>query len=257
MRLENRVCLITGGGSGIGEAIARRFAEEGAIVEIGDRDGARAATVAEQIRQSGARAEATELDVRDKSSAESWVSHVIQHQGRIDVLVNNAGISAVGELHNVPLELWDAVMAVNVTGVFLVSRVVLPYMMERRAGSVINMSSSIAELGLARRAAYAATKGAVLAMTRSMQVDYAPFGIRVNALMPGTILTPFVERYLERDYADPEQARASLRQRQLADDLGRPQDVAHAALFLASDESRYVMGTGLSVDGGTNAGKPY
>ncbi len=257
MRLENRVCLITGGGSGIGEAIARRFAEEGAIIEIGDRDEVRAVAVAQQIRHSGARAEATEIDVRDPNSAERWVSHVIQRHGKIDVLVNNAGISAVGELHNVSLELWDAVLAVNVTGVFLVSRVVLPYMMERRSGSVINMSSSIAEMGLARRAAYAATKGAVLAMTRSMQVDYAPFGIRVNALMPGTILTPFVERYLERDYADPEQALASLRQRQLAEDLGRPQDVAHAALFLASDESRYVMGTGLSVDGGTNAGKPY
>lgn len=257
MRLKDRVCLITGAGSGIGEAIARRFAEEGAIVEIGDRDIDKAENVAREIRQGGARAEARRVDVRDEDATKTWVSEVIGQHGKIDVLVNNAGISAVGELHNVSRELWDAVMAVNVTGVFLVSRAVLPYMMQQWSGSVINMSSCIAEIGLARRAAYAATKGAVLAMTRSMQVDYASFHIRVNAIMPGTILTPFVEQYLKKDYADPEAALASLRQRQLADDLGRPEDVANAALFLASDESQYVMGTGFTVDGGTSAGKPY
>lgn len=257
MRLKDRVCVITGAGSGIGEAIAWRFAKEGALVEIGDRDQDRAETVAREIRQTGLWAEARGMDVRDADAAETWASDAIRRHGRIDVLVNNAGISAVGELHHVSRELWDAVLAVNVTGVFLVSRAVLPYMMERQSGSIINMSSCIAEMGLAKRAAYAATKGAVLAMTKSMQVDYAPFHIRVNAIMPGTILTPFVERYLQQDYADPETALASLRRRQLADDLGRPEDVANAALFLASDESRYVMGTGLTVDGGTNAGKPY
>lgn len=257
MRLRDQVCLITGGGSGIGEAIARRFAQEGAIVEIGDQDQGPAETVAREIRQAGLRAEARGIDVRDEDAAEQWASSVMRQHGRIDVLVNNAGISAVGELHNVSRELWDAVLAVNVTGVFLVSRAVLPYMMKQQAGSVVNMSSCIAEMGLAKRAAYAATKGAVLAMTKSMQVDYAPFHIRINAIMPGTILTPFVERYLQKDYKDPEAALASLRQRQLAADLGRPEDVASAALFLASDESRYVMGTGFTIDGGTNAGKPY
>lgn len=257
MRLKDKVCLITGAASGIGEAIAHRFSEEGAWVEIGDRDPDRGLETARRIAEMGGRVHFYPLDVRHGPSSEAWVKDVIGRHGRIDVLVNNAGISAVGELHEVSEELWQDVMAVNVTGVFLVSRAVIPEMIRRGAGSVINMSSCIAEMGLARRAAYAASKGAVLSLTRSMQVDYAGYHIRVNALLPGTILTPFVEGYLKRDDDNPEEALAQLKQRQLADDLGRPEDVAEAALFLASDESRYVMGSGLVVDGGMTAGKPY
>jgi NAD(P)-dependent dehydrogenase (short-subunit alcohol dehydrogenase family) len=117
------------------------------------------------------------------------------------------------------------------------------------------MSSAIAETGLARRVSYAASKGAVLALTKSMQVDLAPHGVRVNALMPGTIMTPFVERYLQESYADPEEGRRSIRSRQLGGELGTPEDVAQAALYLASDESRFVLGSGLVVDGGLSAGK--
>src|SRR5213079_2069550 len=146
--------------------------------------------------------------------------------------------------------LFDRVMKVNVRGVYLMSRAVVPHMIRQRSGSIINMSSSIAEIGLARRVSYAASKGAVLAMTRSMQVDLAQHGIRVNALLPGTILTPFVERYLKEAYADPEEGYASIRKRQLTSELGRPEDVAQAALFLASDESKFMMASGLIVDGG-------
>jgi len=128
-------------------------------------------------------------------------------------------------------------------------------MMEAKSGSIINMSSCIAEIGLGRRASYAATKGAVLALTKSMQVDYAPYGIRVNALLPGTILTPFVEDYLRKSYADPEAGYASLKTRQLSGDLGRPEDVAKAALFLASDDSKFMMGSPLYIDGGVVFGK--
>jgi NAD(P)-dependent dehydrogenase (short-subunit alcohol dehydrogenase family) len=117
------------------------------------------------------------------------------------------------------------------------------------------MASVLAEIGLARRVSYAASKGAVLALTKSMQVDLAPHGVRVNALVPGTIMTPFVEGYLRESYDDPEEGRRSIRKRQLTGELGSPEDVAHAALFLASDESRFVMGSGLVVDGGTIAGK--
>jgi NAD(P)-dependent dehydrogenase (short-subunit alcohol dehydrogenase family) len=117
------------------------------------------------------------------------------------------------------------------------------------------MSSAIAQTGLARRVSYAASKGAVLALTKSMQVDLAPHGVRVNALMPGTIMTPFVEGYLRDAYADPEDGRRSIRSRQLTGDLGLPEDVAHAALYLASDESRFVVGSGLVIDGGLSAGK--
>jgi NAD(P)-dependent dehydrogenase (short-subunit alcohol dehydrogenase family) len=128
-------------------------------------------------------------------------------------------------------------------------------MVARRSGSIVNMASVLAEIGLARRVSYAASKGAVLALTKSMQVDLAPHGVRVNALVPGTIMTPFVEGYLRESYDDPEEGRRSIRSRQLTGELGSPEDVAHAALFLASDESRFVMGSGLVVDGGTIAGK--
>ena len=128
-------------------------------------------------------------------------------------------------------------------------------MIERKAGSIINMSSCIAEIGLARRVSYAASKGAVLSMTKSMQADLAQHGIRVNALLPGTILTPFVERYLKDSYADPEEGMVSIRKRQLSNDLGRPEDVANAALYLASDESRFVLASGLIIDGGVTGAK--
>jgi NAD(P)-dependent dehydrogenase (short-subunit alcohol dehydrogenase family) len=146
-------------------------------------------------------------------------------------------------------------MRVNARGVFLMSRAVAPAMVAQRSGSIVNMSSAIAETGLARRVSYAASKGAVLALTKSMQVDLAPFGVRVNALMPGTIMTPFVERYLAESYADPEEGRRAIRSRQLTGELGTPEDVARAALYLASDESRFVMGAGLVIDGGLSAGK--
>jgi NAD(P)-dependent dehydrogenase (short-subunit alcohol dehydrogenase family) len=128
-------------------------------------------------------------------------------------------------------------------------------MMKQSSGSVINMSSCVAEIGLARRASYAATKGAVLALTKSMQVDYARYNIRVNALLPGTILTPFVENYLNDSYDDPEAAISALKLRQLSGELGRPADVAQAALFLASDDSKFMMGSPLYIDGGVVFGK--
>ena len=134
---------------------------------------------------------------------------------RIDVLFNNAGISGVGDVLETEPDLFDRVMRVNVRGVYLMSRAVVPHMIKQRSGSIINMSSCIAEIGLARRVSYAASKGAVLAMTKSMQVDLAQHGIRVNALLPGTILTPFVERYLKESYKDPEEGYASIRKRQL------------------------------------------
>ncbi len=175
--------------------------------------------------------------------------------GRVDILFNNAGIAGVGVLHETPVDLWDRVMAVNVRGVFLVARAVLPAMIEARRGSIINMSSTIAEIGLANRASYAASKGAVLSLTRQMQADYATYGIRVNALLPGTIHTPFVDRFLADSYDDPVAGLETLKERQLTGELGRPEDVAAAALFLASDESRFVLGSGMFVDGGVRGAK--
>jgi NAD(P)-dependent dehydrogenase (short-subunit alcohol dehydrogenase family) len=254
-RLEGKVCIITGAGSGIGRASARLFAREGAMVAVADIDLAAARATVAEIEHAGGQAAAEEVDVTDEPQAVDLAQRVVDRFGRIDVLFNNAGIGGVGDILETGAELFDRVMRVNVRGVYLMSRAVVPHMIRRKSGSIINMSSCIAEIGLARRVSYAASKGAVLSMTKSMQVDLAQHGIRVNALLPGTILTPFVERYLKESYGDPEEGMAAIRKRQLTNELGRPEDVAGAALYLASDESRFVMASGLVVDGGVSGTK--
>jgi NAD(P)-dependent dehydrogenase (short-subunit alcohol dehydrogenase family) len=256
-RLGGKVCLITGAGSGIGRATAVAFASEGAAVAVADIDQGAAAETVRQIGEADGDGSATgfTVDVTDPESCERLASDVVSAFGRVDVLFNNAGIAGVGVLHETSVELWDRVMAVNVRGVFLVARAILPHMIAAGRGSIINMSSTIAEIGLANRASYAASKGAVLSLTRQMQADYAPHGIRVNALLPGTIHTPFVDRYLIESYDDPVAGLEILKKRQLTGDLGQPEDVAAAALFLASDESRFVLGSGLFVDGGVRGSR--
>lgn len=241
-RLAGKVCIVTGAASGIGLASAQLFAAEGAHVVAADLDGS-----AEGVTHT--------VDVADEQQTEALAAAVLAEHGRIDVLFNNAGIAGVGDVGETTPELFERVMRVNVLGVFLMSRAVVPAMIEQQAGSIVNMSSAIATTGLARRVSYAASKGAVLAMTKSMQVDLAPHGVRVNALLPGTIMTPFVERYLAESYEDPEEGRRSIRSRQLTNDLGTAEDVALAALYLASDESRLAFGSGLVIDGGLSAGK--
>jgi NAD(P)-dependent dehydrogenase (short-subunit alcohol dehydrogenase family) len=238
VRLEGKVCIVTGAASGIGLASASLFAEEGATVIAADLEGT-----------------PYRVDVGDEQETQALANTVVAEHGRIDVLFNNAGIPGVGDVTETSLDLWERVMRVNGRGVFLMSRAVVPTMIAQRSGSIINMSSAIADTGLARRVSYAASKGAVLALTKSMQVDLAQHGVRVNALMPGTIITPFVERYLRESYDDPDEGRRSIRSRQLTGDLGTAQDVARAALYLASDESSFVMGSGLVIDGGLSAGK--
>jgi NAD(P)-dependent dehydrogenase (short-subunit alcohol dehydrogenase family) len=237
-RLAGKVCIVTGAASGIGAASAALFADEGATVVAADLDGT-----------------PYRVDVGDEDETRELAAAVVAEHGRIDVLFNNAGIAGVGDVEETTLELWEHVMRVNARGVFLMSRAVVPAMIAQKSGSIVNMSSAIAETGLGRRVSYAASKGAVLALTKSMQVDLAPHGVRVNALLPGTIMTPFVEGYLRESYADPEEGRRSIRSRQLTGELGSADDVARAALYLASDESRFVLGAGLVVDGGLSAGK--
>jgi len=254
-RLQGKVCLITGAGSGIGQATAQLFAREGAQVVVADIDDRGARSTVAGIRKSGGEAVAEHADVTDEQDTIALAAKVAKRFKRIDVLFNNAGISGVGDVLETEPDLFDRVMRVNVRGVYLTSRAVVPYMIKQGFGSIINMSSCIAEIGLARRVSYAASKGAVLSMTKSMQADLAQHGIRVNALLPGTILTPFVERYLKESYKDPEEGFASIRKRQLTTELGRPEDVASAALYLASDESKFVMASGLVVDGGVTGAK--
>ncbi|PAV31201.1 short-chain dehydrogenase [Virgibacillus profundi] len=254
MRLNNKVALITGAGSGIGRETAYLFAKEGATVIVNDLNEEAGNQTAHQINEQGGEALFIQANVTNESECKRMTEEAITAFGKIDVLFNNAGVSGVGVLHETELEDWNKVMNVNINGVFLVSKYVIPHMIKQQSGSIINMSSCIAEIGLANRASYAATKGAILALTKSMQVDYAKDNIRVNALMPGTIFTPFVEDYLSKD-PNPEAAVNAIKGRQLGGDLGKPIDVAFAALYLASDESKFVMGTPLMIDGGVVNGK--
>jgi NAD(P)-dependent dehydrogenase (short-subunit alcohol dehydrogenase family) len=255
MRLQDKVILITGSGSGIGKSTALLFGREGAKLIVNDLNEQNGNETVNEIRREGGDAIFIKADVTKANEVEEMVKEIINRFGWIDVLFNNAGISGIGAIHELSEEVWDRVINVNIKGVFLPSKYVIPHMMERKEGSIINMSSCIAEIGLLRRTVYAASKGAVLALTKSMQTDYAPYNIRVNALLPGTILTPFVEDYLKKSYDNEEEALKGLRARQLSGDLGRPEDVARAALFLASDESKFMMGSPLYIDGGVVFGK--
>ncbi|WP_099352559.1 SDR family NAD(P)-dependent oxidoreductase [Fredinandcohnia onubensis] len=255
MRLQDKVAIITGAGSGIGKETALLFGKEGAMVNVLDVNIENGQQTVAEIEKYGGHAAFYHLDVTNPTEVKSAISEIENKNRKIDVLFNNAGISNVGRIDEVEPDAWDRIMQINVNGVYLVSKYTVPFMMKQQSGSIINMSSCVAEMGLAKRAAYAATKGAVLAMSKSMQVDYAPYNIRVNALLPGTIMTPFVEDYLRTSYDDPEAAINNIKMRQLSGDLGRPDDVAKAALFLASDESSFVMGAPLYVDGGVVFGK--
>lgn len=254
MRLKDKVTLITGGASGIGLETAKLFIKEGAKVVITDINKEQGHTVVEKLTSNGGEIYFVQSDVTDPSDVEAMVKKVIEKYGQIDVLFNNAGISGVGVLHEIDYEAWRKVIDVNVHGVYLVTKSVVPYMMNEQKGSIINMSSCIADIGLANRASYAASKGAIYSLTKSMQVDYAPYNIRVNALMPGTIYTPFVEDYIQNS-PNPEATLKSVKSRQLGGELGMPIDVAYAALYLASDESRFMMGAPFVIDGGTINGK--
>lgn len=251
LRLTDKVAIITGGASGIGLATAKLFLQNGATVVIFDL--IRNDSVAELEKEFQDKIAFFEVDVTNEEAVKKNVNQVFEQYGKIDVLFNNAGISGIGKIHELSQDYWNKVMNVNVNGVFLMSKYVVQKMLNR-GGSIINMSSCVAEIGLEDRVLYAGTKGAVLAMTKSMQVDYASHNIRVNALLPGTIYTPFVEKYLS-SAENPEETLNGIKKRQLSDELGKPIDVAQAALYLASDESKFLMGSPLYIDGGAVFGK--
>lgn len=254
MRLNDKIIIITGAGSGIGKETAILFAKEGATIIVNDVNEEEGQKTVHEIHSNQGEALFIRGDVTNVNDVKSLVDNVIEKFGRIDVLFNNAGISGVGQLHEIEPEVWNKVMNVNVYGVFLVTKFVIPHMIEQSSGTIINMSSCIAEIGLADRASYSASKGAILSLTKSIQVDYAKHNIRVNALMPGTIYTPFVQDYISKS-TDPEATITSIKKRQLSDELGKPIDVAYAALYLASDESKFMMGSPLYIDGGVVNGK--
>jgi NAD(P)-dependent dehydrogenase (short-subunit alcohol dehydrogenase family) len=242
-RLDGKTALVTGGASGIGEAICRVFAGSGASVLLVDLDAERARQVASEL---GARTLICDI------SDERAVSELCRSLDRLDILVNNAGIGLVGGIEETALEDFQRLFRVNVEGVFLMTKYAMPLLTASR-GNIVNISSVGGLVGVKRRYAYCATKGAVVMMTRQLALDY-PTQIRVNCIAPGTVDTPFVEAYLERYHKhEKEKVRAELNARQPIGRLGRPEEIAHLALYLASAEAGFVTGSVFTIDGGWTA----
>jgi len=252
-RLEGKVALITGGGTGIGRAVGVRFAEEGAEVVVTSQTGAHVEeTCREAERASGGRPLGFQLDITDRDMVREVVGHVAERFGRIDVLSNNAGIDlphAPHVLHTTDDD-WERVFSVNVTGMFWVCRAVIPFMPE--GGSIVNMASINSFVAWPNDSAYTTSKGAVMQFTRALALDLAPRGIRANAVCPGVVDTPLTDAFLVLA-DDPEALRAEYAAVSPLGRMGTPREVANCVLFLASDEASFVSGTGLVVDGATTA----
>lgn len=247
-RLDGKIAIVTGSGIRIGQAIAMRFAAEGAHVWVTDLNGETAEATAQLIRKAGGKATAMLVDVSKGQDVTALVRAVASAHDRADVLVNNAGILVRGELRTLTDAEWTRLSEVNIDGVLRLSRDCLPLLRKSAAGSIINISSIMANRGLRPLAAYTATKGAVTALTRGLAVEYASFNVRVNTIAPGYIETAITERMLKLP-----QARKLLVDKTPMGRLGFPEDLTGAAVFFASDDSLYCTGSELVVDGGMSA----
>jgi len=252
-RLLNKIALVTGAGSGIGAAIAERFAKEGACVWVTDRDEASGRSICETLTASGGRAEFWPLDVVSENSCEAAAAAVRARSGRLDILVNNAGVGHVGTMAGTTGADLDRLYAVNVRGIFNVTKVFLPGMIERGSGSIVNLASIGGLVGIRDRLAYCTTKFAVVGLTKCLALDHAREGVRVNCICPGRVETPFVTARL-KEYPDPRKAYEEMTSSQPMGRMGRPDEIAAAALYLASDEAAFVTGSALQIDGGWSAG---
>jgi len=249
VKLAGRVGIVTGAASGIGRATAELFAREGARVALVDLDGDGLESVARVISGGGGVARAHPADVADERAAEQTVAAVLREWGPVDALVTCAAVSIGGDALGTTPEVWDRTFRVNVRGTFLWIRAVLPPMIERRRGSIVTVASQLAIAGGRGNVSYIAGKGAVISLARTVALEQAASGIRVNVLVPGAIETPLLERSMARA-PDPEAARRDRRARHPMGRFGTAAEVARAALFLASEDSSFTTGSLLTVDGG-------
>jgi len=238
-RFTGRRALVTGAGSGIGEAVARRLHAEGADVLLADRAGERVRALAGEL---GGSARGLELDVRDEAA-------VADATRELDVLANVAGIGSTTNAPDTPLAVWEDVLAVNATGTFLCCKHAIPGMVAHGGGAIVNMASVAGMIGLRDRAAYSASKGAVIALTRALAIDHVGDRVRVNAVCPGTVDSPWVRRLVD----EVGESLDALRARQPMGRLGTPEEIAEAVLYLASDQAAFVTGTAFVIDGGLTA----
>jgi NAD(P)-dependent dehydrogenase (short-subunit alcohol dehydrogenase family) len=246
MPLAGRVALVTGAGSGIGEATARRFAAEGAVVVVNDVDGERARTVATAIGKDGGKAAAVPADVTRRDEVERLVAGIVAEHGRLDVLINNAGINRDAMSYKMTEEQWDQVLTVNLKGTFLCAQAALSRMRERGWGRVVN-TSSIGSLGNIGQANYSASKAGVIGLTKTLALEYAKYGVTVNCVAPGAVMTPMLAGV-------PDQIREKITAGIPVGRIAEPREIAAVHAFLASEEAAFITGQVIFVDGGMSVG---
>ncbi len=250
--LQDKIALVTGAGSGIGAAIAGVFARAGAHVFVADVNETAGNDTVARIQAAQGAAEFISLNVAREDDCERAASEVMARKGRADVVVNNAGIGHVGTILHTTGHDLDRLYAVNLRGVFNVCHAFVPGMLARKQGNIINLASIGGVIGIKDRLAYCVTKFGVVGLTKSMALDHAREGLRVNCICPGRVETPFVTARL-KEYPDPAKAREEMTSTQPMGRMGQPEEIAHAALYLASDESGFVTGTTFMIDGGWSA----
>jgi NAD(P)-dependent dehydrogenase (short-subunit alcohol dehydrogenase family) len=251
MKLKDRVGIVTGAAAGIGMGCAKVLAREGARVVVVDRDQKTGEQTVGAIRTAGGQALFAKCDVSDEEQVKAVVKKATDAFGRLDILVNNAGLGTYKSVLEATSEDWDRCMAVNVKGIFLFSKYAIPVMQSGGKGVIINMSSVHAHATVKGVAPYAASKGAITALTRNMALDYAPT-VRVNSIAPGWVWTPLIE-HLFQSYPDPAAVVKRVTDRQVMKRMGTPEDIGNAVAFLASDEASFITGAELRVDGGLSA----
>ncbi|AJC95066.1 SDR family NAD(P)-dependent oxidoreductase [Staphylococcus hyicus] len=249
MRLKDKVCIITGAGGGMGKTAAVMFAKEGARVAVFEKNKEAGEQTAQEITRQGGEASFYEVDISNEQQVSDAVARVVTDFGKIDVLYNNAGVMPAAD-HSVvdtSEEVWDLVMNINVKGIFFMTKYVIPEMEKHQSGSIINIASFVAEMGCSvPQDAYTASKGAVVALTKSLAIQFRPKGIRTNAISPGPIETPLLMEWLVSD----EEAKNVRLGRQPSGRFGKPEDIVNCAIYLASDESDWTNGANINVDGG-------
>lgn len=248
--LANKTAIITGGGSGIGKAIATVFANQGALVHIIDLDDKGGQSTADELFKSGKIASFHKCDVSIQQEVRKTIAEIVAKANQIDILVNNAGVAHVGNAESTSEEDFDRLMRINVKGVYNCIHEALPFM-KKNGGSIVNMASVVATVGIPDRFAYSTTKGAIHAMTMSVAKDYIGFNIRCNSISPGRVHTPFVDGFLSRNYPGKEKEMfEKLSKTQPIGRMGEPSEIAHLALYLCSNEASFITGCDYPIDGG-------